>query len=387
MVCLLQKSVVDERYTVTLFGKIRLTCLEFNVVRASTLAAAGIVLVLALWMGSGLLSSDDSETTVKDDEQSPAMTVEVQVVEPTAMNREITLQGQLNARRHLLIRAETSGVVESLSIKKGARVSVGDELLVLDKADRESDLEEARAQVRSAQSEQTAANSLKRQGLQSQLQLEQASAALAAATARLARIERDLANTRIIAPFAGIVNDVTVEAGELVELGQSVAELFDTSGFKVRAHAAQQSIAELHVGQTLQVELITGESMDGKLSWISAVADNASRSFAIEAEIDNPANSVAAGVSATLRIPVEKIEAAFITPSALSLGDDGELGVKIVDENNHVVFVPIDIVRTSIDGAWVTGIASGSRLIVLGQGFVNTGERVETRESEKRVQN
>lgn len=356
--------------------------------RASTLAAVGVVLTLVLWMGSGMLSSDEGDTTTDtDDEQSPAMMVEVQLVEPASMNRELTLQGQLNARRHLAIRAETAGTVESLPVNKGSRVAAGDELLVLDKADRESDLEEARAQLKSAQSEQTAANSLKRQGLQSQLQLEQANAALAAATARLARTERDFANTRIVAPFAGIINAVTVEAGELVERGQGVAELYDTSGFKVRAHAAQQSIADLHVGQTLQVELITGELMDGKLSWISAVADSASRSFAIEAEIDNPANTIAAGVSATLRIPVEKIEASFITPSALSLGDDGELGVKIVDKDSRVVFVPIEIVKTSIDGAWVSGIASGSQLIVLGQGFVNTGERVETQVTKTRVQN
>jgi len=356
-------------------------------VRASTLAAAGVVLVLVLWMGSGMLASDESDTTGKDDEQSPAMMVEVQFVEPAAMNRELTLQGQLNARRYLIIRAETAGTVESLSVSKGSRVATDDEILVLDKADRESDLKEARAQVKSAQSEQTAANSLKRQGLQSQLQLEQANAALAASNARLARIERDYANTRINAPFAGIINDVTVEAGELVERGQSVAELFDTSGFKVRAHAAQQSIADLHIGQKLQVELITGESMEGKLSWISAVADSASRSFAIEAEIDNPGNTIAAGVSATLRIPVEKIEASFITPSALSLGDDGELGVKIVNKDSRVVFVPIEIIKTSIDGAWVSGIASGSQLIVLGQGFVNIGERVETQESRNQVQN
>jgi len=42
-----------------------------------------------------------------------------------------------------------------------------------------------------------------------------------------------------------------------------------------------------------------------------------------------------------------------------------------------VEFRPIKLVSTTLDGAWVTGIEEGSRVITLGQGFVNTGEIVE----------
>jgi len=83
-------------------------------------------------------------------------------------------------------------------------------------------------------------------------------------------------------------------------------------------------------------------------------------------------------VSATLSIPVQEVEATFITPSSLSLGSDGELGVKAVDENNQVTFLPVTPISTTLDGAWVTGIANNTRLITLGQGFVNVGEEVRT---------
>ena len=60
------------------------------------------------------------------------------------------------------------------------------------------------------------------------------------------------------------------------------------------------------------------------------------------------------------------------------LSDEGNLGVRAVNENNEVKFLPINIIEDTNDGIWVTGIPNLSKLIVLGQGFVRNGEKVET---------
>jgi multidrug efflux system membrane fusion protein len=60
------------------------------------------------------------------------------------------------------------------------------------------------------------------------------------------------------------------------------------------------------------------------------------------------------------------------------LSDEGNLGVRAVNENDEVKFLPINIVEDTNDGIWVTGIPNLSKLIVLGQGFVRNGEKVET---------
>jgi multidrug efflux system membrane fusion protein len=309
------------------------------------------------------------------------MKVEVVDIELLPMAREIILQGQLEARRQLLVRAKTSGTVDTLEINKGERVAAGASLVTLDLNSRETSLSEAHANVKTAQSEQQAALTLRKQGLQSQVQLEQAEARLEAARAALARIELDISYTKIIAPFAGVINGLPVEVGDLIERGGIVAELVDDSSFRVTAQAAQQTIAEFGVGQKVTVRLITGQVLPGTLTFIASVADSATRSFTVEAEVANPAAAIAAGVSASLVVPVEQVEAAFITPSALALGNDGELGVKTVDTGNKVVFIPIELVSTTLDGAWVTGIADASRVITLGQGFVNVGEVVDPQTS------
>jgi len=349
--------------------------------KISYVAAGTLVLALALWMASGAFSSNSSESDQKatnaQKEATPPMKVEYIDVELSPKSRDIVLQGQLEPKRHLQIRAETGSSVEAISINKGQFVNKGDTILNLSLDGRQTDLLEAQAQLKTAASQQKAAASLRQKGLQSQVQLEQTQAALASARAQLDRIQRDIANTKINAPFSGVINDVPVEVGEMVDRGEIIAELVDNSGFTVSAQVAQQTLAQLALGKPIEVVLITGDVLTGKLTYISSVADSATRSFSVEAEVKNIDSKYAAGVSASLVIPVEQVEAVFLSPSALSLGDNGDVGVKTIDENQQVVFTPIKLISSSLDGAWVTGIPDGSRVITLGQGFVKAGQIVE----------
>lgn len=346
--------------------------------KSSLMAAATLVVLLALWMLSGLLDSDagESDTGQSGYTESAAMSVEVVTAQSSLMAREVELQGQLEPAQHLFLKARTSGVVEQILVQKGARVGAGEEIVQLDRGGRLNTLAEAQAAVRIARSEKEAAEALRAQRLQSQVQLEQSEAALQSAMAQLAAVQLDISYTTIKAPFAAVVNDIPPDAGALIERGDVVVELVDDSMFQVTARAAQQVLSELKVGQPVSVSLITGESLSGTLSYISSVADPNSRTFLVEAMVNNPDKEIAAGVSASLNIPVEEVQATFVSPSTLSLDTDGKLGVKGLDDEDRVVFLPITLISTTLDGAWVTGIPDGQRIITLGQGFVNEGERV-----------
>ena len=77
-----------------------------------------------------------------------------------------------------------------------------------------------------------------------------------------------------------------------------------------------------------------------------------------------------------MEIYTNKILAHKISPSILLLSDNGTIGVKSVNNNNIVEFLPIKIIEDTNDGIWVTGIPNLSNLIVVGQGFVETGQEV-----------
>lgn len=343
--------------------------------KTSWLAAGAVVILLCVWMATGLLATDEDETA-SETAADELMAVVVKLVTLEKMDRVVSLHGQLEPIQHLFLKAETSGRLERLLVEKGQRVTRDEPLAILDGGTRQSALSEARARVKSARSEQAAAASLRGQRLQSQVQLEQTEAALESALSQLASIELDIDNLTITSPFAAVINDLPVDPGSLVERGDIVAELVDDSAFNVSAQAAQQTIARLEIGQPVKVTLLTGEELPGTLTFISVLADSQTRSFRVEAQVDNETGAAGAGVSASMTIPVEQIEAAFVSPSAFALGEDGELGVKAVDDNDLVFFQPIELISTSLDGAWVVGIPANTRIITLGQGFVAIGEKV-----------
>jgi len=345
--------------------------------KTSWLAAAGVTLVLALWMASGLLRGEnDTDEVSAEATDEELMRVEVIVAEPTLAQRTVEVRGTVAAVRRVELRAETAGRVLELPVERGRRVVTGAPLVRLDTGVRSASLNAARARSTSARAEQTAAESLSRRGLQAQLQTDQARASASLAQAEVDRLQREIDDATVRAPFGARVERLPVELGQLVERGDPVALLVDDSGFEVHARVAQQSVHRLEPGQPVTITLLDGESLTGVLSWIGSVADTATRSFPIEARIAPPHDALADGISATVAIAVERVEALYLSPSTLSLDTDGALGVKVLDDEDRVRFVPVELLRTSLDGAWATGIAPGSRVITLGQGFVGAGERV-----------
>ncbi len=351
--------------------------------KTSSIATIAVAAVLLLWMLSGLVGGEeDGQTPQATDKPDALMKVEVKPITLSPTDREVVLQGQLDPWRQVDVRSKVSGTVVRIAVEKGDRVEEGSLLVELDPGSLETDLLEARARLKSAASEEQAAASLQSQGLQGQVQLEQLRAQLETARAQLARARRAKRDTRIVAPFAAAINELPIEIGQLIQIGDVVAALVDDSRLKASAQAAQQNVAELDKGQPMTVELINGNQLDGTVTFISPLADSRSRSFRIEARVSNPDGKLAAGVSATLRVPVEKLRAAFISPSAFSLDDAGTLGVKLVNADDKVVFQPVRLLRSDLDGAWVADIPAGARLITLGQGFVSVGEQVEPSEAQ-----
>ena len=78
----------------------------------------------------------------------------------------------------------------------------------------------------------------------------------------------------------------------------------------------------------------------------------------------------------TVTIPTGQMSAHFISPAILSLGTDGQLGVKTVQDDDTVAFHPVVVEQAQTDGVWVSGLPEQARIITIGQGFVSAGEPV-----------
>ena len=185
----------------------------------------------------------------------------------------------------------------------------------------------------------------------------------------------ELNRTEVKAPFRGYVERI-VKPGNLLNRGQICAVIIELDPLTFVAEVPEAEIKSIIKGQKVLIELVTGETITSKLSFVSKSATPATRSFRVEAEVENSNGVIRDGITGTMKIYTNKILAHKISPSILLLSDNGTIGVKSVNNNNIVEFLPIKIIEDTNDGIWVTGIPNLSNLIVVGQGFVENGQEV-----------
>ncbi len=345
--------------------------------RQPTLLALAIGVAAGSWLLSGLWVSASGPKGVSDDRRAVRlMTVEVKAISAREVMREVVVQGTLAPHRRVEVKAETPGLVTSVPLARGASVKRGDVIAVLAEDDRRAQIERINAEVASQRLDLDGMYKLKKKGLQAETILKAKEAQLAAALAERKRLEIDLARTIIRAPFDGILESREPEIGTLLEQGDVVAEIVDQSFVKAVGYVPQQSEAEIALGQVVRARLLDGREASGRLTYIAAGAESGTRSFRVEAEIENADASFNAGVSAEIRIAVGKQAAHFISPAVLALDDSGRIGVKAITENDAIEFHPVEVIRTTAAGIWVTGLPASLRVVTRGQGFVATGETV-----------
>jgi multidrug efflux system membrane fusion protein len=346
----------------------------------SWLISVGIVVVVAIWLASGQIGSDDGEE--RSGATAPATSsarnaVRVRTQSAEEVMRTITVNGNTAPARIAHLAAETDGRVVYIGAERGASLDRGEIIIRFDERDRTARLSQAEATVKQREVEYQARQKLKSSSYVSEAQLQEAVAMLEAAKAELKRAQLDLEYMTVRAPFAGALQARAVEVGDFVSRGDPVATFVDNRTIIVSANLSEFDARYVNVGDEAMAMLATGESLRGKIRYVAPVANEATRTFLVELEVDNTDGSLRVGGTAELRIPAEEVHAHRISPSLLTLDDAGNVGIKIIGSDGRVEFVVADIALSSNDGMWLTGLPEVATIITVGQGYVANGSLVD----------
>ena len=350
----------------------------------SVILSICLAIIATIWVLSGSFSS--SEDLSEENESSeleatekslPNFKVKVQTRFAEKMQDQIVLQGAMEAAREIEIRAETQGIIDKIHARKGDQLQSGQAILSLAINDREARLEKAKAELRVSQTELASSKSLRDKKMISENQHQQNIADVVASEAEVKEIEVEIKQTNISAAFKGVLNDVHVELGDFVSPGSSIATLVDQDWVTITAQVPQQHIAKIRVGQDVEATLLNGVKLTGKINYISSSADLATRTFLIEAKAENIADVKYFGQSARVRIYLGERLAYLLSPSLLNLSNDGDLQVKILDQEKRVISQNVTMIRSDNEGLWLAGLPERIELITVGQGFVSDGETVD----------
>lgn len=355
--------------------------LKFMHEHRSWLYSAGIAVLITLWLLSGQAGNNEQDdvatglaaTTI----DAPQSKVRIRTQSAEEIVRTIVVNGKTAPARIVELSAETDGRVEYIGADRGANVDRNGTIVRLDERDRQARLVQAQATVKQREVEYAGRRKLQSESYVSEAQLQEAIAQLETARTELTRAELDLDYMIVRAPFDGALQVRMVEVGDFVKRGDPIATFVDNRTVIVAASLSEFDARHVGVGKEASARLATGEIVRGIIRYVAPVADEATRTFSVELEVDNSDGALRIGGTAELYVPAEAVKAHRVSPSLLTLDDAGNIGLKIINGAGEVEFVVADIALSTSNGIWVAGLPDTATIITVGQGFVTIGAVVD----------
>jgi len=361
-------------------------------VRYHRLAAFVVLAISAVWVATGEFSSVGSAAIEKEAEADDDKAVSEQeagkvqkrlhtvgVAEPDFIkhNRIIRVSGVSKADKKTTLATRSAGVIGELKVDKGDWVKSGDVILILDGSEKQAAIDTAKAMLRQRKNEAANVEKLIKRGISPKTQAESAETALAAARSQLESAQAEFDRLQVTAPFAGVIDSVSVEEGSWAPTGETVAVLLSLNPIIASGEISERERSLVQIGSEAEVELINGVTVTGTIRYISLAATAETRTFPVEVEVANPDGMIPVGMTTEIRLKSDPVDAVKLPRSVVTLDAAGNLGIRVVDTDNKVGFVPIDLIDDTQDGLLLGGIPKDAKIIVAGQDLVTDGEIVE----------
>jgi membrane fusion protein (multidrug efflux system) len=318
-----------------------------------------LVFILAIGLCGGLVwfnfFRDKMITQFFATMQQPPQTVSAAKVEARTWTPSISAIGTAKAANGVELAFEIAGIVSEIKFKANQNVKQGEVLVQLDDTVERADIQDVQANVKTAESSFERAKTLSTRGYGTEANLDQASALLAAARSRLARLQATIEQKALKAPFSGVIGIPRIDVGQYLQPGTVIASFQDLSSMKVDFTVPEQRAGEINLGQ--EVRIGTTESnlpFKGRVTGKDPRVDPKTRLVSVQALVeDNKDGAI---------LPGQFLHVEVILP-----------------EQPNVMTVPQTAVIASLYGDYVYTIdqeeKQGQQVQVVKQVFVKTGRR------------
>ena len=365
-------------------------------------AAIIVLLLSAAWILTGQFSAvgsaadtdSDSPNTViarqtaDEKEQGQTLqTVGVAQIPSSLHARSVRVSGITQSDMKTTLTARSSAVVSTISVTKGDMVSKDDVILTLAPEGRNAALASAKQSLEQAKIDADAKEKLVKNGTLPSQQLDIAMVALRAAESQVEVAKADVDRLTVKAAFDGVIDDISVEQGAAVQPGTPVATLISLDPIIGKGEVNESDLSIVKIGNEASLRLVDGSVKTGKIQFVSREAQANTRTYAVEIVIPNADFSIPSGMTSELILRGKPVLSTPVPRSVITLNNAGELGVRSVNNENKVVFHPIDIVDDSTGALILGGIPKDARIIVAGQNLVTEDQLVKPVEADKETIN
>ena len=356
------------------------------------LVAGGLMLGLGAGCG-GQVSAAEAKASPAAPAQAPAaLKAETVEVGEAKVPRYLTLTGTLAANEDSDVAAGASGKVVSVHVERGSVVKKGDVLVRLDNRATSANLEDARAQVQLAKSQQELANAdcARNEKLfaggsvssaehdRTQAQCRNASAQLASATARQTMLEISVGDSTIRAPFDGVVSERVVSVGEYVQPPTKVAVVVALDPLRLSLTVPESSAAFVQKDQPVEFTLTAapGVAHKAKVTFVGPGLRQGSRDLVVEALVPNKDRTLLPGQFATAKVQLSESSMPVVPRTAvLEVGAQRKLFV-VSDGRLEERFVQVGETTGASIGV-VAGVRVGEHVVAVARDDMRDGLKLQ----------
>lgn len=313
------------------------------------------VLVAALAAGGAVVWQGRSKGQAAVDHAAPPAVrpielapLEVTTVTPRTLTAGVRLTGSVKPLEQSTVKAEVAAKLTEVLVREGQTVKRGDVLARFDAvelaaklAEKESNLEGARAQLVLAEKTRAKNLALRRSDIVAETTLDQAQstfqfqqAQVAALTAQVELAREALRDAVVTAPIDGTVSERAVTPGETLAVNARMFNLVDLRTVEVEAVVPADEVARLKPGQTatFRVDGFGERAFRGTIARINPMAQAGSRAIPVYVGVDNADGSLRGGMFASGEAVVAETAGAIaLPPTALRKDDDGDFVLAVAD--------------------------------------------------------
>lgn len=336
--------------------------------------------VSGLWLAfaTGLAGCSQSGETAPTGPPPPV--VEVVTVDARTLTNEAALLGQLQALQSVMVRSEVAGIVAAIEFEEGQPVSKGQVLFRLRDAEPVARLHEAETALKLAEANHRRTQDLSRDGIVAPSQLDDVTATLDAARARLEVAHVAVERTRILAPFDGYAGNRLVSVGALIEPDYELVQVETIAELELMFQLPELALPLARVGVPvdLHVAPYPDRVFSGTISFVAPSLNPQNRRLLIKARVPNPDLVLRPGLFATVDAKLGARENVLTVPdSAVVYGSTGTFVWRIgADQKATTADVALGARQEGLVEV-KSGLAAGDVVVVAGTNKLAPGLVVE----------
>ncbi|QYR53159.1 efflux RND transporter periplasmic adaptor subunit [Lysobacter soyae] len=352
--------------------------------------SALLVLAIAVSLPACKKDAESKDGKAAAEASASTLAVSTTPVVERDMASGITVSGPVAAVEEMQLGVELSGLrVTGLNVDVGQSVRQGQVLLTLDHRTLDSDLAQARAALREAQTgaDLARANLARGQNLAadkyiSAMQLDELRAARTQGEARVAtaRAAFDAASLRrsfadLRAPANGVISKRLVQSGQVVAAGMELMRLIRDGRLEWRADLPASQLAAVKPGDTIRLTSREGVNVDGVVRAVSPGVDATTRTGTVYANLPAP-QGLQPGTFLQGHIATGTTRAKVVPASSIVMRD-GFPTVFVIENGNKARAIRVEQGQKTGDLVEITrGLETGKAVVTEGAGFLADGDTV-----------